>query len=190
MRKTLRSRIVMLPMLALLLLVVGCSGTPLSPEQPSGQTSAVSTDPGASNSGLLGGVVNTATNLLNALVKIVCTTVNGLLGGVVRNGDWTVTVPPGAYTGTGVITVTVSDPSVRKVDLSISPASLNNFQTPVTLTCKLQTLNQVQNYVIKWWDPSVSRWRDLPTTRDTTKLTVSATLPHFSTYSCGGKAGW
>lgn|GEM_PF-1832801 len=190
MNKTLRSRIAIVPMLALLLLMVGCSGTPLSPEQPSGQTSALSTDPAGSNSGLLGSVVNTTTTLLSSVVKVVCTTVNGLLGGVVRNGDWTVTVPAGAYSGTGVITVTVQDPSVRKVDLSISPVSLNSFQTPVTLTCKLQTLDQVQSYVIRWWDPSTSRWVDLPTARDTAKLTVSASLSHFSTYSCGGKAGW
>jgi len=184
--KNLRSRIALVPMLALLLLMVGCSGSPLSPEQPSGQTSALSTDPAASNSGLLTDLVSTTTNLL---AKVVSTAVNGLLGGVVRNGDWTVTVPAGAYSGTGVVTVTVTDPSVRKCDLSIAPLSLNSFQKPVTLTCKLQTLDQVQTYVIKWWDPSTGKWVDLPTTRDTMRLTCSASLPHFSTYSCG-KAGW
>jgi hypothetical protein len=127
--------------------------------------------------------------VLSSLVRIVSSTVDGLLGGIVRNGDWTVTVPPGAYSGSGVVTIKVPNPDVRACDLSISPADLNAFSTPVTLTCKVQTLDQARTYVIQWWDPSAKRWVDLPTVRDTSKLTCSALLPHFSTYRCG-KAGW
>ena len=186
-----RSRIAACLMLVFALLMSGCSGapTPLSPEPASGQASVVSTGAASSNSGLLGDVVSGTTTVLSSLLKIVSVTINGLLGGIVRNGDWTVTVPPGAYSGTGIVTIAIPDPSVRSCDLSISPASLNSFSTPVQLTCKLQTLDQVQTYVIQWWDPSAKQWVTLPTSRDTTKLTCSASLPHFSTYRCG-KAGW
>lgn len=185
----LRSRIATSLMLVLALVMSGCSGTPLSPEPRSDQSSALSTAAAPSNSGLLGDVVSGTTTVISSLVKIVSGVVNGLLGGVVRNGDWTVTVPPGAYSGNGVVTIMVPDPSARACDLSIAPANLNQFSTPVSLTCKLQTLDQARTYVIQWWDPSANRWVDLPTTRDTTKLTCSALLPHFSIYRCG-KAGW
>lgn len=183
---SLRSRKLLWPAVVLALLVSGCSGkTPLSPESLSSQSSAISTSAAPSDASLLGGV----TSVISSLVKIVSVTVNGLLGGIVQNGDWTVTIPQGAYSGTGVISIKVSDPTVRACDLSIAPASLNGFSTPVTLTCKLQTLDQAQTYVIQWWNPSTSQWVTLPTSRDTTNLTCSASLPHFSMYRCG-KAGW
>lgn len=178
MKASLRSRLGMLPVLASLLLLVGCSTSPLSPEQPSGQAQAYSTVSATGNS-----------SLLSTTTQVVSVTVNGLLGGVIRNGDWTVTIPAGAFTGVGLITVTVPDPSVRKCDLAIFPSLLNGFNVPVTLTCKLQSTDEVQTYTMKWWDPSTMTWKDIPSTNSSTTLTCSASLPHFSTYSCG-KAGW
>jgi hypothetical protein len=173
-----RSRLGTLPVLAALLLLVGCSTSPLSPVQPSGQAQAFSSDPTSAGSGLL-----------STTAQVVSGTVNGLLGGVIRNGDWTVTIPAGSFSGIGVITVTVPDPSVRKCDLAIFPSLLNGFIAPVTLTCKLQTTDQVQTYTMKWWDPSTKTWKDIPSTNSATTMTCNASLPHFSTYSCG-KAGW
>lgn len=178
MEASLRSRLGMLPVLAGLLLLVGCSTSPLSPKQPSGQAQAFSTDPTSANS-----------DLLSTTAQVVSVTVNGLLGGVITNGDWTVTIPAGAFSGVGLITVTVPDASVRKCDLAIFPSLLNSFNVPVTLTCKLQGMDEVQTYVMKWWDPSTKAWKEIPSTNSSTTMTCNASLPHFSTYSCG-KAGW
>jgi hypothetical protein len=177
-KATLRSRLGTLPILAALLLLVGCSTSPLSPEQPAGQNQALSADPTAANS-----------SLLSSTTQVVSVTVNGLLGGVIRNGDWTLTIPAGAFSGVGIITVTVPDPSVRSCQLGILPSILNGFQVPVTLSCRLQSQDEVQTFVMKWWDPSTSTWKTIPSTTSATTMTCDAPLAHFSTYSCG-KAGW
>lgn len=167
-----------LPILATLLLLAGCSTSPLSPVQTSGQSQAFSADPTAASS-----------DLLTSTAQVVSGTVNGLLGGVIRNGDWTVTIPAGAFSGTGVITVTVPDPSVRKCDLSIFPSALNDFKVPVTLTCRLQSAAEVGAYSMMWWDPGTKTWVAIPYTNSASTLTCNAPLAHFSTYRCG-KAGW
>jgi hypothetical protein len=166
------------PILAALLLFIGCSKSPLSPEQPAGQSQSFSTDATASSSGIL-----------SSTAKVVSGTVNGLLGGVIKNGDWTVTIPAGSFAGTGLVSVTVPDPSVRRCELSIFPSLLNSFQVPVTLSCRLQSTDEVRDFSMQWWDPSTSTWKVIPYTNDATTMTCNAALPHFSTYQCG-KAGW
>jgi hypothetical protein len=174
----LRSRLGTLPILAALLLFVGCSNSPLSPVQPAGQNQTLSGDPAASNSGLL-----------SSTAKVVTGTVNGLLGGVIKNGDWTVTIPAGSFAGVGLVTVTVPDPSVRSCELGIFPSLLNSFQVPVTLSCRLQSTDEVRDFTMQWWDPGTKTWKVIPSTTDAATMTCDAPLPHFSTYRCG-KAGW
>ncbi len=178
MKTSLRSRLATLPALAALLLFVGCSTSPVSPEQPSGQSQALSVDPTAANSGLL-----------SSTAKVVSGTVNGLLGGVIKNGDWSVTIPAGSFSGTGLVTVTVPDPSVRRCELSIFPSPLNSFTVPVTLSCRLQSADEVRDFVMMWWDPSTKTWKVISSTTSSTTMTCDAPLSHFSTYQCG-KAGW
>ena len=178
MNTSLRSRLDTLAILAALLLFVGCSTSPLSPEQQSGQNQALSTHPTAENSGLL-----------SSTAKVVSGTVNGLLGGVIRNGDWTVKIPAGSFSGVGVVTVTVPDPGVRSCQLGIFPSILNTFRGPVTLSCRLQSPDEVTGYQMQWWDPSSKTWKTIPSTTSLRTMTCDAPLAHFSTYRCG-KAGW
>lgn len=171
-------RIVALPLFVAMALIVGCSNTPLAPEQAAAPNAASSTDSAGPNAGLL-----------TTTTKVVSVTVNGLLGGVIKNGDWTVKIPAGAFVGTGVVTVTVPDASVRVCDLTIFPSLLNSFRVPVTLSCRSATIADVQTDVMMWWDPSARQWKVIPSTANLTTLTRDAPLSHFSTYQCG-KAGW
>jgi len=181
-RSILGSRIRMLPTIAMLLVLAGCSSSLLSPEQPSGQTQGISSDPALPSSGAISGSLSTTS-------QIVTGTVNGVVGGVLKNGDWTVKIPAGAFSGVGVVTVTVPDPGVRSCELSIVPSLLNSFQVPVTLSCRLQSTAEVQGYEMEWWDPATRTWKTIPSTTSATTMSCDAPLPHFSTYRCG-KAGW
>ncbi len=178
MNTSLRSRLGMLPILAAVLLFVGCSTSPLSPEQQSGQNQGFSANPMSENAGLL-----------SSTAKVVSGTVDGLLGGVIRNGDWTVKIPAGSFSGVGLVTVTVPDPGVRSCELSIVPSLLNTFRVPVTLSCRLQSADEVRDYKMMWWDPSAKTWNLISSTTSAATMSCDAPLPHFSTYSCG-KAGW
>jgi len=177
-RMSLRPSLGLLPVLAALLLFVGCSKSPLSPEQPAGQNQSFSSDPAAANAGLL-----------STTSQIVTGTVNGVLGGVIKNGDWTVKIPAGSFSGIGLVTVTVPDPSVRSCELGIFPSLLNSFRVPVTLSCRLQSTDEVRDFTMQWWDPGTKTWKAIPSTTNATTMTCDAPLPHFSTYRCG-KAGW
>lgn len=178
MRSNSRSHLGTLPILALLLLFVGCSNSPLSPEQPAGQNQAFFANPSPSNTGIL-----------SSTAKIVTGTVNGLVGGVIRNGDWTVKIPAGSFAGVGLVTVTVPDPSVRSCELGIVPSLLNSFRVPVTLSCRLQSSDEVRDFTMQWWDPGTKTWQAVASQNDRTTMSCDAPLPHFSTYRCG-KAGW
>ena len=178
MRRPQRMQIVALPLFVAMALIVGCSSSPLGPGQPTAPSQGLSTDPSGSNAGLL-----------SSTTKVVSATIDGLLGGFIKNGDWTVKIPAGAFTGIGVITVTVPDASVRKCDLQIFPSLLNSFRVPVTLSYRELTTADAQTDVMMWWDPSAKAWKVIPSAANLATLTRDAPLSHFSTYGCG-KAGW
>ncbi len=162
------ARIRSLPSLALLILIAGCSSSPLSPVQHFGQSKAFSTSPAAS--------------------KVVSGTIKGAVGGVLRNGDWTVRIPAGSFAGMGLVTFVVPDPAVRSCELRIVPSLLNSFQVPVTLSCRLQSQDEVRTYVMQRWDPDMRAWQVVGSQTDSKALSCDAALPHFSTYRCGKAA--
>ena len=174
MRRSQRIQLAALPLLVAAALIVGCSNSPLAPERASAPNPAGSTSAAASNAGLL-----------TATTKVVSVTINGLLGGVIKNGDWSVKIPAGAFSGIGVITVTVPDAGARVCDLRISPSLLNKFSVPVTLSCRSATAADAQADVTTWWNPSAREWKVIPSTANLTTLTRDAPLAHFSTYKCG-----
>jgi hypothetical protein len=118
----------------------------------------------------------------------------GVLGGILRAGDFTVVIPPAALSSTA--TVTVSQPDLAKpvVHLSISPSSANRFLVPVVLTGDLKRMNPslVSVACLSYFNPKTGKWEDLTSTVSVLNLTVSTPLWHFSTYrvSARGKAGW
>jgi len=177
-RHATRTRIAALPLFLALVLLAGCSTSPLAPERS-----------GAPNQALSTGTTGSNLSLLPSTTLLVSKTVNGLLGGVITAGDWTVKIPAGAFVGIGTISVRVPDTSVRKCELSIFPSLLNSFLVPVTLSCRLPNADAASTYVMMWWDPATSTWKTIPSTTSTMTLSCDAPLPHFSTYSCG-KAGW
>ena len=178
MRRHQGMRIAALPLFVAMALIVGCSTSPLAPEQAAGPNRGLTTDSAGSNAGLL-----------TSTTKVISASIDGLLGGAIKNGDWTVKIPAGAFSGIGVITVTVPDASVRKCDLQIFPSLLNSFRVPVTLSCRELTTADAQTDVMMWWDPSAKEWKVIPSTANLTTLSRDAPLSHFSTYQCG-KAGW
>ena len=178
MRHPLRKRIAALPLMLALVLLAGCSTLPLAPEQT-----------GAPNQTLSTGNTGSNASLLPSATLLVSKTVNGLLGGVITAGDWTVKIPAGSFSGIGIITVRVPDQGVRKCELEIFPSLLNSFRVPVTLSCRLPDAAAASDYVMMWWDPSTKTWKTIASTTSTVTLTCDASLPHFSTYGCG-KAGW
>jgi hypothetical protein len=177
-RHPLRTRITALPLFLALVLLAGCSTMPLAPEQGAAPNQTLSSDNTGSNA-----------SLLPSATVLVSKTINGLLGGVITAGDWTVKIPAGSFSGIGIVTVRVPDPNVRKCELGIFPSLLNSFRVPVTLSCRLPDADAARDYVMMWWDPSTRTWKTIPSTTSTATLTCDAALPHFSTYGCG-KAGW
>src|SRR2546426_3067499 len=96
-------QIVALPLFVAMALIVGCSTSPLAPERPAAPNQGFSTDPSGSNAGVL-----------SSTTKVVSSTINGLLGGVIKNRDWTVKIPAGPFSADGARTVNRSQPRLTK----------------------------------------------------------------------------
>jgi len=119
--------------------------------------------------------------------------VNGIFGGTVSAGRFTVIIPPAAFIGVAKITVTQPDLSQLRCDLDIFPAARNHFLLPVLLVADASTLpsNLLSVSTIQWWDPTDAKWVDVPgASVNVLNLTVSAPLMHFSQYRVEGRAGW
>ena len=114
--------------------------------------------------------------------------VNGSRGASLQCGRFSLSVPAGAFSGTGTVTMTLTDNTLAVVDLEISPASLNQFGRPVRLTYNTSGLSPAGGrYTIYWYNPATGTWVDLNAKTDRT--TASVSLQHFSKYRAG-KAGW
>lgn len=117
-------------------------------------------------------------------------TVAGDLGGTLHYGRWTILVPAGAFSGSGTVTLTVSERNVYLCDLNIQPANLNGFRHPVQLVFSTQGLPvDPSTMTIYWYDSVAKQWVDVHGTGDSRRLVVTVNLQHFSTYRAG-KAGW
>jgi len=120
-------------------------------------------------------------------------TIDGSAGGTVKCASLSVVVPPGAYRGTGTITVAASGPELQTVNLGISPASLNAFLVPVKLVYKkVDAGENVAGESIFWWNPATGAWEPAPNqSGDVVNGTLTSGLLHFSTYSVfKTRAGW
>jgi hypothetical protein len=121
-------------------------------------------------------------------------TIDGLLGGTLHVGRFTLVVPPAALRQRATITMRIPDPSTMRVELSISPASANNFLVPVTLMSNVAGTDVplVSKLQTVWYDELKGVWRPVPGSAvNVAGLQVYAPLFHFSTYGINdGKAGW
>lgn len=115
--------------------------------------------------------------------------IDGAVGGKLLVGSYRVEVPPGAYKGVATITIVQDDRNVLKCDLSISPASANQFSVPVTLAVKLPNSLALAVDQNMWLDPSAGLWRLIPSVPDPLTTELCSPLWHFSQYATG-RAGW
>jgi|SRR5688572_7685734 len=115
--------------------------------------------------------------------------INGVIGGSLSCGRFTLTIPPGAFTGTGTVSMKMADTTLAFVDLNITPATLNNFKTPVPLAFDASGLGLTDPITIYWYDSSRKRWVDLSARLDSKTGLPTVYLRHFSPYGAG-KAGW
>jgi hypothetical protein len=142
---------------------------------------------GEPQAGLLSGATGLISGVLSALTQVV----NGLVGAVLTKGAWTAQIPAGAFNGTATITMTTSssDPALCQFDLS--PASLNGFAKPVTLTAKVPFGISLASARIEWYNPQTQSWEPVPGSAVNAQArTVSAPVWHFSTYRVDGRNGW
>lgn len=116
--------------------------------------------------------------------KTVKKLLKGKAGGEVVNGKHKVKFAPGAFEGEQTICVT-TQPSGEVV---LGPHGLV-FSASVELSIDLGgTVWDSPAATIDWWDPSAGVWVDMSGVYDSPTRTVTATLPHFSTYR--PRAGW
>jgi hypothetical protein len=174
--------------LAVLVSAAGCSNLPTQPTAPGASGASALTHDESSE--LLG-----LESLLGSSSQTTTTKRIGILGGVVAAGNFKVVIPPGALLTTATITVSQPDPARPVVDLSIFPASANNFLLPVLLVADASPMEQSLLSVarIGYWNPKTGAWEGVSgSVVSVATLSVSAPLWHFSTYrvESGGKAGW
>ena len=208
-----RGRFHLFLILSLALSLAGCGDSVLGPDPPGGDTGG--NDPGTEP---LAGpeilmitetqsvrYVSLAAELIDGTGLLdtpralhVSAEVDGEAGGRLRCGRFLLAVPPGAFEGTGTISMSMPDSTVMVVDLEIDPVDLNDFKAPVKL-CLLTDGTRLteDDLQIYWWDEKYSEWKGLGCDKDLSDDTaVTGTteglltdLDHFSRYS-GGKAGW
>ena len=178
-----------------LLALAGCSALPPAPRVQTGASADVSAAPAE---GLLGGPPVTLPPPAppgDSVSDEVARVVDGAVGQVVRNGDVTLRVPPGAFAGAAEIHVRQPDPARLHCQLEILPAEKNHFDVPVTLEFDVSKSDEdVRELGIFWWDPAQQEWVPVDSYANPEKKTVSAQLPHFSEYKVDhvfkSKAGW
>ena len=125
----------------------------------------------------------------------ISTIITGIVGGELRNGVIDVKLPAGAIDGTAQISIRVNSLDSKRCELSIVPASANQFAKPVLLTVDCSGLSHLERYGILWLDESTGEWVDIGSTVDLNLSTITAELSHFSQYKVAevlreGKAGW
>ncbi|HMI31010.1 MAG TPA: hypothetical protein VK527_04660 [Candidatus Limnocylindrales bacterium] len=141
----------------------------------------------------VGDAVYEDVNLAISPTKSLSTTVmvEGIHGGMLRAGRFSVKIPAGAFSGSATVTLSMPDSTLMICDLSISPSSANRFRYPAKLTADLSSsgITDASTYTTYWYDPARLTWVNLSARSMTSGSTVTTALEHFSTYG-SGKAGW
>jgi len=174
--------------------LAGCAALPTAPRSASAPIEAsLVRAPG--NAGLIGDATGGATGTVTGLTQSTLESISGTVGGTVRTGRFSVVVPPGAFDGTGDISIDVPDSNALLVKLHITQVP-NEFKVPVTLKVSYANFDgnpeaDPSYYKVFWFDEAANQWKMLETVVDTKAKTVSTELEHFSTYGVlEAKAGW
>lgn len=137
-----------------------------------------------------GTLVSTVTGATSSLLTVT-KTIDGLTGGSVSNGRWTIRMPAGAFVGVGKVSLGVGSASATACELGILPIGLNRFAVPATLVAQFPRGTDLSGCVIERYEPATNRWQAVAGSRaDSNTGQVSAPLDHFSSYRVQGKSGW
>jgi len=192
-------------LIAALVIVAGCSRSPLAPEDVSTTGAGFGTSNAApparpstggsvpllmvTSDGTPRYTTSAAANSSTPQRSTSATTV-GARGNTLRLGRFTLVLPAGAFRGTATVSLSIPDTTLLECDLNITPASANRFSVPAKLTVDLTGLGVTGSQTsIYWYDPTRARWVNMAAQSASTPTTVTALLPHFSRYAAG-KAGW
>lgn len=120
----------------------------------------------------------TTHNATTAWAKISAAT-----GGAFSNGDFAMSVPPGALSRNSKMSITVIAGDYLTADFGPD----GTFKTPVTLTISyknadLKNIDQGR-LRMKWYDTSSRKWVKVQGTVDTANQTVTAEVWHFTQYT-------
>ena len=104
-------------------------------------------------------------------------------GGAFSNGDFAMSVPPGALSRDAKMSITVAAGEYLTADFGPD----GSFNVPVTLTisyknAELANVDQ-SRLRMKWYDTSSNKWVKVQGTIDTAKQTVTAEVWHFTQYT-------
>jgi len=174
--------------------LAGCAALPSAPQGAPGTIEARLVR-APESAGLVGDLLGGTTGTVTGLTQTTLESISGTLGGTVRTGRFSIVVPPGAFDGTGDISIDVPDSNALLVKLHITQVP-NEFKVPVTLKVSYENFDgnpeaDPSYYKIFWFDEEAGQWRMLQTVVDTKAKTVSTELEHFSTYGVlEAKAGW
>jgi hypothetical protein len=114
---------------------------------------------------------------------------------LLHTGRWSLQFHTGSLSLPRLISIAqASDATVR---VQFGPDG-TRFGTPVDLTISYagtsldpaSSTYHGQTPVFVWFDPSQSKWVELPFVNDTAAKVLRVKLQHFSTYGVGGRAGW
>ena len=156
----------LVPVALVAALTVGCSELPTQPIVDSNSSGVQADVPAASAASV------------SASLKI-----KGQDGGTLSAGIFTVVIPPGAFSGMATVTVEVPDPMQPMVQLSIEPASKNNFNKPVTLVASLPNVNTPVLMASGVSELTGGSWQPVAGVQpDPQQMTLRTPLQHFSTY--------
>ena len=113
--------------------------------------------------------------------------IDGAVGGTSGAGRYTLTIPPGAFQGTQ--TITLQPACGSNLEVVCKPEGLQ-FSIPATLEMNVAgSTVDASDATILWYDPANATWVDMHGMYQSGKHSVTALIPHFSTYS-GGRGGW
>jgi len=121
-----------------------------------------------------------------ASLTVSSTTLQSGKKGSLTLGRWSVDVPAGVLTGDATITLGIPSLKSTGCELLITPAELNPFATPLTLTadCKGTAPRRLAGYVMLWYNPVTLAWETVPGSHtDTKNKTVTAPITHAGIYA-------
>ena len=99
----------------------------------------------------------------------------GPAGGMLSSGPYSLTIPPGALSGTVNISMLQETPGAWPIDLEPHGTQ---FAVPAVLTFDAYSEADPASMTVQYMNPKLNAWENWPTTHSGT--TCSALLPHFS----------